>query len=51
MSRCSEQTSDAPTTLELYEMATERENDLVAFRKFVDEQLSNGRAKLTLTCA
>jgi 16S rRNA C967 or C1407 C5-methylase (RsmB/RsmF family) len=29
-------------------MATERENDLVAFRKFVDEQLSNGGAKLTL---
>ena len=29
-------------------MATERANDLVAFKKFIDEQLSNGGAELTL---
>ncbi len=29
-------------------MATERANDLVAFRKFIDEQLSHGGVGLTL---
>ena len=29
-------------------MATERVNDLRAFRQFIDEQLSNGGANLTL---
>ncbi len=29
-------------------MATERANDLVAFKKFIDEQLSNGGTDLTL---
>lgn len=29
-------------------MATERANDLVAFKKFIDEQLSNGGNDLTL---
>src|SRR5262245_4440739 len=29
-------------------MATERANDLVAFQKFIDEQLSNGGKELTL---
>jgi hypothetical protein len=29
-------------------MATERTNDLVAFKRFIDEQLSNGGNELTL---
>lgn len=29
-------------------MATERSNDLVAFKRFIDEQLSNGGAELKL---
>ena len=29
-------------------MSTERANDVVAFKKFLDEQLSNGGAELTL---
>jgi hypothetical protein len=31
-----------------YEMAAERANDLRAFRQYIDQQLSNGGAEMTL---